>query len=150
MIIISLLCPFFKAIESNGQSSGGYGLFNKYEGFDTRFKALNDLFQPAFAHMISVICIIALILYALFTMCFFFQVIKFGAVAYRPILRAISIVLIILGICAIASGLTFTIMNKVLFNGRVLLSFKFGSGLYFLSAGSIVTGVLGFIGEARY
>lgn len=150
MIIFSLILPFFNAIESNGKSSGGYGLFNKYEEFDTRFKALNDLFEPAFAHMVSVICIMAIILYALFVLLFFFQVVKFGAVAYRPILRAISIVLIILGVCALASGLTFTIMNKVLFNGRVLLSFKMGGGLYLLTIGSILCGVLGFIGEARY
>lgn len=150
MIVISLILPFFNSVESNGESSGGYGLFASYTEFDTRFKALNDLFQPAFANMISVICIISLILYFFFALCFFFQVIKFGAIPYRAILRAISIVLIILGICAIASGLTFTIMNKVLFNDRVLLSFRFASGLYLLSIGSILTGVFGFIGEARY
>ena len=150
MILISLIMPFFKSIESNGISSGGYGLFNKYEEFDTRFKALNDLFEPAFAHMVSVICIMAIILYGLFVLLFFFQIIKFGAVAYRPILRAISLVLIILGVCALASSLTFVIMNRVVFNGRLLLSFRLGGGAYLLIGGALVTGIAGFIGEARY
>ena len=150
MLLFSLIIPFFNAIESNGKSSGGYGLFNKSEGFDTRFKALNDLFEPAFAQMVSVICIISIILYGLFVLLFFFQVVKFGAVAYRPILRAISLVLIILGVCALASGLTFTIMNRVVFNGRVILSFRMGGGLYLLSGGALLTGIFGFIGEARY
>ena len=150
MILLSLILPFFKSIESSGNSSGNYGLFNKYEEFDTRFKALNDLFEPAFAHMVSVICIMAIILYGVFVLLFFFQVIKFGAVAYRPILRAVSLVLIILGVCALASGITFTVMNRVVFNSRVILSFRMGGGLYMLSIGALLAGVLGFIGEARY
>lgn len=148
--ILSLTTPLFLSVESSGAVSNKYKLLDVFEGMDTRFKALNKQFEPAFGNIVSVICIMTTVLYVLFVICFTFQVLKFGAIPYRPILRSIAVVMVLLGILAIASGLTFTIMNKVVLNGTKILSFKWGGGLYLISIGSIVAGICGAIGQLRY
>lgn len=149
--VLPLFLPFFHSVESNGtNTNNGYGMFDKFEGMGTRFKALNGQFQPAFANIISVVCIMSIVLYVIFLICFLFEALKFGAIPYRPILKAVSLVLLLLGVFALVSGIIFITMNKIVFEGRVLLSFEFASGLYILSIGSIITGLCGVISHIRY
>lgn len=148
--LIALRAPMFLSVESTGDISNKYQMLNSFDGMDTRFKALNKQFEPAFANIVGIICIMFCVLYALFLLCFLLQYFKVGAIAYRPILRSIAVVMVLLGLLAIAGGLTFTIMNKVVIKGATVLSFKWGAGLYLLAFGSIVAGVSGAISQSRY
>ena len=54
-------------------------------------KALNKIFQPAFANMTSIVAIIAISLYGLFLLFFILQLSRKGRLPYRAILKSISV-----------------------------------------------------------
>ena len=150
-LVFPLLLPLFYSVESNGSlTNNGYKMFDTFEGMQTRFRALNGTFQPAFANMTSVCSIIAIVLYGLFVIFFLVQLSKKGSLPTRAILKSISVTLILVAILSLACSMAFVIMNKIVFNGKTLLSFKYAYGTYILIGGAFLTGVMGVIAELKY
>ena len=58
--------------------------------------------------------------------------------------------MILVAILTLICSLTFVIMNKITFNEKTLLSFKFAYGTYILLIGSFLTGLFGVVAELKY
>ncbi len=149
-LIFPLILPLFSLVESSGKISESYKMFAQFKGLDTRYKALNAVFQPAFANMTAIVAIIAVSLYGLFLLFFILQLSRKGRLPYRAILKSISVTMFLISIIAIACTLAFIISNKIVFDGRTLLSFTYGLGSWLLTIGSGVTGICGIISQAKY
>ena len=149
-LIFPLILPLFNLVESSGKISESYKLFPEFKGLDTRFKALNKIFQPAFANMTSIVAIIAISLYGLFLLFFILQLSRKGRLPYRAILKSISVTMFLISIIAITCTIAFIISNKIVFENRTLLSFEYGLGSWLLTIGSGVAGLCGIISQAKY
>ncbi len=150
-LIFPLILPIFYSVEANGNlTNDGYKIFDEFVGMSTRFKALNGNFQPAFANMTSVCAVISIVLYGLFLIFFLLQLSKKGRLPTRAILKSISVTMILVAILTLICSLTFVIMNKITFNEKTLLSFKFAYGTYILLISSFLTGLFGVVAELKY
>lgn len=150
--ILTLRSPLFYSVEASGKltSPDGYKMFDKFQLLYSRYLALNENFQPAFANMTSVLCIMCMSLVGLFLLFFLLQLTKQRVIPCRSILKAISIALVFVGLVSIACSLTFVIMNKITYNGKAILSFKYAYGTYILIGASLLSGIFGIISQLRY
>ena len=149
-LICPLVMPLFNLVESTGKVSNSFKMFAEFPGLDTRFKALNGQFQPTFSKMTGIVSIIALSLYGLFLLFFMLQLSRKGSLPYRAILKSIALTMFLVSIIAFACSAAFIISNKIVFEGRTLLSFEYALGAWFLTCGSFVTGLCGLISQAKY
>ena len=149
-LVFPLMFPIFNLVESSGKISESYKLFPEFKGLDTRFKALNEVFNPAFANLTSIVAIIAISLYGLFLLFFLLQLSKKGRLPYRAILKSIALTMFLVCIIAVACTLAFIISNKIVFEGRTLLALEYGLGSWLLTIGSGVSGLCGIISQAKY
>lgn len=148
-LILCLFLPLFRSVEVD-ESGVNYGLFSDFIGIDTRFKALNKVFQPAFANMTSVLCVMALVLLGLFILCFVLQLFNVSFIPVRAILKAVSITLIMVAVIAVVCGIIFTSMNQIQIADKTVLSFKLSFGTYILIIFGLISGVSGLIAEWGY
>lgn len=145
-IVVALFMPLVQLVESSGAGSIEFGLLDSFDEVNVRFLALNDEFQPAFGRLLSIATIIAVVLYGLFAICFILQALNVG-INFRPLLKAIAITMLLVGIFIIVCALIFILSNRVIFNEKIILSFRFGLGIYLAGFGAFVAGILGIIAQ---